>query len=208
MVRSIESPDRSYCVDFFERPAGGFGYEQFRADPEDGGSWTPISGFAARHFESVDAALTDARLTVSWLLQALPTVVMSAGREFEVVVSSGSLSLADGVRMSHRWTSGGVIVQTEFTGAHLYHLAAAGCVLNDVYRESDRLGLAIDGVRVCAFGSFDPLTWASNGVVYEVEVASESSDADIDRLLTVVDEVAEIPKALRSGTTVIRHARD
>ena len=135
-------------------------------------------------------------------------VLMSAGREFEVVVSSGSLSLADGVRMSHRWTSGGVIVQTEFTGAHLYHLAAAGCVLNDVYREADRLGLAIDGVRVCAFGSFDALTWASTGVVYEVVVASESSDEDIDRLLTVVDEVAEIPKALRSGTTVIRHARD
>lgn len=134
--------------------------------------------------------------------------LMSDGREFEVVVSSGSLRPADGVRMSHRWTSGGVIVQTEFTGAHLYHLAAAGCVLNDVYRESDRLGLTIDGVRVCAFGSFDTSTWASTGVVYEVEVASESSDADIDRLLTVVDEVAEIPRTLRSGTTVIRHASD
>jgi hypothetical protein len=73
VLTSVESPDRSYCVDFFERPTGGFGYEQFRSDPEDGGTWTPISGFAAKHFEGVDAAITDARLRVSWLLHALPT---------------------------------------------------------------------------------------------------------------------------------------
>lgn len=45
--------------------------------------------------------------------------------------------------MSHRWTSQGVVVETEFKGAHLYHLVTAGCILNDVYRESDRLGVSL-----------------------------------------------------------------
>jgi hypothetical protein len=44
--------------------------------------------------------------------------------------------------MPHRWTADGVLVETEFTGAHLYHLAAAGCVLNDLFREAAGLGIA------------------------------------------------------------------
>jgi len=40
----------------------------------------------------------------------------------------------------------------------------------------------------------------------EVEVASEESGADVAHLVRVVDEVAEVPKALRSGTTVVRRA--
>lgn len=95
-------------------------------------------------------------------------------------------------------------METEFTGAHLYHLAAAGCVLNDVYRESTRLGVVVNGVRVSAYGGFDTATWASTGVIYDVEVDSDASEADVAHLIGVVDEVAEIPKTLRSGTTVTR----
>ncbi len=98
----------------------------------------------------------------------------------------------------------GVVVEAPFTGAHLYHLAAAGCVLNDLYRESAELGLVVEGARVRAAGTFDAATWASEGVVYEVEVIAKGSDADIEGLLLRVDEVAEIPKALRSGTSVVR----
>jgi hypothetical protein len=57
---------------------------------------------------------------------------------------------------------------------------------------------------VRATGGFDPATWSSTGVDYEVVVESEASDEEIERLVGVVDEVAEIPKALRSGTTVRR----
>lgn len=121
-----------------------------------------------------------------------------------MVVSAGSLRSDHGVVMPHRWTPEGVVVEADFTGAHLYHLAAAGCVLNDVYREAGRLGLHIDGVRVCASGGFDTSTWASTGVEYDVEVAASADDAEIDRLITIVDDVAEIPKALRVGTTVVR----
>ena len=129
-----------------------------------------------------------------------------ADADFEVVVAAGTLRPAvDGrVVMPHRWTPDGVVVEADFTGAHLYHLAAAGCVLNDLYREGERMGIRIDGARVRAFGGFDPATWSSTGIEYEVDVASEASAEEIRRLIAVVDDVAEIPKALRFGTTVAR----
>jgi hypothetical protein len=126
--------------------------------------------------------------------------------QHEVVVSAGSLRPAAGrgVPMPHRWTDEGVVVQADFTGAHLYHLAAAGCVLNDVYREAAQLGVSVRGVRVRASGGFDTASWSSTGVRYEVEVDTDAAPGDVDRLLQVVDDVAEIPKALRSGTSVSR----
>jgi hypothetical protein len=45
-----------------------------------------------------------------------------------------------------------VTVDTEFTGGHLLHLAAAGFVLNDLYREAAALGIELHRVRVTATG--------------------------------------------------------
>ncbi|MEU2348764.1 OsmC family protein [Modestobacter sp. NPDC049651] len=126
--------------------------------------------------------------------------------EHAVVVGSGTLrsAAADAVQFPHRWTPGGVTVEATFTGAHLLHLAAAGCVLNDVHREAGRLGIAVDGVRVTAAGGFDPGTWASTGIEYAVDVDSPASAAQVADLLAAVDAVAEIPRALRAGTSVTR----
>ena len=125
---------------------------------------------------------------------------------FDVVVSSGSLRPGpdEGVEFPHQWTADEVVVQSAFTGAHLLHLSIAGCVLNDVHREAETLGLALDGVRVTAGGDFDRQSWHSNGVEYSIEVDSEHSDSDIVRLIGVVDEVAEIPKAVRAEASVTR----
>jgi hypothetical protein len=123
---------------------------------------------------------------------------------FEVVVSAGSLRTLSGIAMPHRWTAEGVVVVTEFTGAHFFHLSAAACVLNDVYRESIPLGIVVHGVRVSARGGFDTSTWVSTGVSYDVEVDTDSNQSEVARLIGVVDDVAEIPRALRSGTTVKR----
>ena len=73
---------------------------------------------------------------------------------YAVVVGSGSLRSEDpsAVAMAHRWTDAGVAVLAPFTGAHLLHLAVAGCVLNDVYREAQALGVEVRGVRVTAQG--------------------------------------------------------
>lgn len=126
--------------------------------------------------------------------------------QFGVVVGAGSLRSDDGqaVRFPHRWTSEGVTVEAEFTGAHLLHLAAAGCVLNDIYREAGELGIRVDGVRVSAAGGFDMQTWASSGITYRVELRSSASAEDLARLLDRVDDIAEIPRAIRAGATVQR----
>jgi uncharacterized OsmC-like protein len=96
------------------------------------------------------------------------------------------------------------VVEGDFTGAHLLHLAIAGCVLNDVHREAERLGIDIDGVRVAAWGGFDTATWRSTGVEYRVELSSAAAQPELHRLLAVVDQVAEIPMALRQGAEVRR----
>ena len=131
------------------------------------------------------------------------------GLEYDVVVSAGDLRPPDGtgVAMPHRWTDGGVTVEAPFTGAHLYHLAAAGCVLNDLYREAQTLGIELHGARVRAAGRFDTTTWTSAGVAYDVELSSDASDDELAHLVRIVDDVAEIPKALRAGTTVRRVGR-
>jgi uncharacterized OsmC-like protein len=125
---------------------------------------------------------------------------------FGVVVGAGSFRSAAGaaVRFPHRWTPEGVTVEADFTGGHLLHLAAAGCVLNDVYREAAGLGIQIDGVRVAAGGEFDTESWASSGITYHVALDSRASAEELHKLLQRVDEVAEIPRALRAGTTVHR----
>jgi hypothetical protein len=126
---------------------------------------------------------------------------------FDVVVAAGSLRLdsAGAWRLPHRWTDEGVTVSAEFTGAHLLHVAAAGCVLNDLYRESGTLGVVLEGVRVTASGGFDE-SWVSTGISYSVELDSPASPEALAGLLAAVDEVAEIPRALRAGAPVTRGA--
>jgi uncharacterized OsmC-like protein len=126
--------------------------------------------------------------------------------DFDVVVGAGTLrsAAADAVSFPHQWTPGGVTVEAAFTGAHLLHLAAAGCVLNDMYREAERLGVPVRGVRVAASGGFDTATWQSTGIGYVVDVDSPASAGELDALLEAVDSVAEIPKSMRAGATVAR----
>jgi hypothetical protein len=125
---------------------------------------------------------------------------------FDVVVGTGSFRSDDAhaIQFPHRWTSHGVTVEATFSGAHLLHLAAAACVLNDTYREAATLGIQIDGVRVSAAGGFDTETWTSTGITYSVELNSPASAQDLGRLLDRVDNIAEIPHAIRAGATVLR----
>lgn len=79
-------------------------------------------------------------------------------------------------------------------------------MLNDLYREAAGSGIVLDGVRVSAAGGFDTENWASTGISYSVVLDSTAPAADLDRLMEVVDEVAEIPKAIRAGARVTRRA--
>ena len=126
--------------------------------------------------------------------------------EFEVTATAGNLRpvRGSGIKFPHVWTEDGVVVESAFTGAHLLHLSIAGCVLNDVYREAETLGIVVDGVKVVVLGDFDRETFHSTGVEYQVEVNSNADDSEVDELIRVVDEVAEMPKALRAEAVVRR----
>jgi hypothetical protein len=136
----------------------------------------------------------------------MPGKIGPMTERYRVTVSAGSLKPTSGpvVQFPHRWTTEGVSITAEFTGAHLLHLAAAGCVLNDVYREAAKLNIPVEGVRVDAAGGYDHESWQSMGIEYTVQVASSASSRELARLLDVVDTVAEIPRAIRAGAVVRR----
>jgi hypothetical protein len=126
--------------------------------------------------------------------------------DFPVTLTAGTLRAegADGWLVPHVWTDGGVLVQAAPNGAGVLHVAVALCVLNDLFRESEALGVEVRGVRVAARGEFDTETWVSTGITYAVEVDSTAADDAVAKLVARVDEVAEIPRVLRAGTTVER----
>lgn len=128
---------------------------------------------------------------------------MAGPSPFGVRATAGSLRAEDGVVLPHVWTSEGVAAAPAANGAQVLHLAVALCVLNDTYREADRLGIPVAGVAVTADGGFDG-EWRSTGIAYDVTVDSPADDTEIGRLLATVDLVAEVPKALRAGATVAR----
>jgi hypothetical protein len=124
----------------------------------------------------------------------------------QVIASAGSRRTepSAGWTVPHAWTPDGVVVEAAGTGADVLHLAVALCVLNDTFREGEALGVPVSGVRVSAQGGFDTDSWVSTGITYVVEVDSAASADGVATLLDRVDEVAEIPRALRAGMSVER----
>ena len=122
---------------------------------------------------------------------------------FGVRATAGSLRMSEGVVLPHVWTTEGVVAAPTANGAQVLHLAVALCILNDTYREAERLGIAVDGVAVEADGGFDD-AWHSTGIRYSVDVDSPAPAADLERLGAVVDDVAEIPRVIRAGAPVER----
>ncbi|WP_377321265.1 OsmC family protein [Pimelobacter simplex] len=124
---------------------------------------------------------------------------------FGVRAAAGTLRRGEGVVLPHAWTDDGVLAAPAANGAQVLHLSVALCVLNDTYREAERLGLPLAGVAVTADGGFDE-AWRSTGIHYAVEVDSAGDPDRLTRLHAIVDEVAEIPRALRAGADVRRSA--
>lgn len=89
-----------------------------------------------------------------------------------------------------------------FNGGELLHLAVAGCVSNDLYREARAQGIKLTRVAISARGPFSGSPAVSSGVEYSVEVWGEASAATLRALVAHVDSIAEIPSSLRRGTSV------
>lgn len=120
---------------------------------------------------------------------------------FGVSATAGTLRVGEGLVLQHSWTDEGVVAGPTTNGAQLLHLSVALCILNDTYREAARLGINIAGVAVEADGGFDD-DWCSTGIVYSVTLDAGAPTDDLRRLRAVVDQVAEIPRAIRAGASV------
>ena len=89
-----------------------------------------------------------------------------------------------------------------FSGGQLLHLAVAGCVSNDLFREAARRGITLTRVVVTADGGYGGQPATSAGIAYSVEVAGQAAESDLIALVNHVDVIAEIPNSLRRGTPV------
>jgi organic hydroperoxide reductase OsmC/OhrA len=87
-------------------------------------------------------------------------------------------------------------------GGEFLMLALATCYCNDLYREADRLGIAISGVEVEASAEFPGIGLAATNVRYRARVSSSASPHDVATLLRVTDAVAEVHNTLRAGVAV------
>lgn len=65
----IAAGDR--CVDIFRRADDTFGFEEFRKDPEDMGTWTPVAYYSTSFYPTAEAALAEAQIRVRWLDEVL-----------------------------------------------------------------------------------------------------------------------------------------
>lgn len=72
VLKSINAPGESRCVDVFARPDGSYGFEEYRRDSEDARGWFPVGFYGAEIFDSAEAALAAARRQVPWLKEAEP----------------------------------------------------------------------------------------------------------------------------------------
>jgi len=89
-----------------------------------------------------------------------------------------------------------------FNGGQLLHLAVAGCVSNDLFREAARREITLTRVVVTVDGGYGGQPVVSTGISYSVEVAGPAPEADLIALVNHVDTIAEIPNSLRQGTPV------
>jgi hypothetical protein len=124
-----------------------------------------------------------------------------------VTATAGSLRTGAGVSLAHAWTPDGIDAAPASNGAQVLHLAVAVCILNDTFREAKGLGIVVAGVAVTADGGYDS-DWRSTGIAYSLTIDSPASPDDLERLVALVDEVAEIPRVLRAGTEVRRVSAD
>jgi len=90
----------------------------------------------------------------------------------------------------------------KFTGGHLLHLAVAGCVYDDLFREAAARGITLTHVSVSADGGFAGEPCASTGIGYRIQVKGDASAADLEELVAHVEEIAEVPSAIRLGAEV------
>lgn len=87
-------------------------------------------------------------------------------------------------------------------GGEFLMLALATCYCNDLYREAERLHIAINSIEVEASADFPGIGLAATNIRYSARVLSTAPDDVIEDLLRRTDAVAEIHNTIRSGVPV------
>lgn len=88
-------------------------------------------------------------------------------------------------------------------GGELLMLALATCYCNDLYREAERLHVALDTVEVEASAEFPGIGLAATHIRYRARVSSPATPLEIETLLRETDAVAEVHNTLRKGVPVV-----
>ena len=94
-----------------------------------------------------------------------------------------------------------------FNGGQLFYLSIAACLSNDLYREAGAMGIELDGVEVTVDGDFPARGSGSTPIEVAVVVRSAAPAARVRELIKVVEDVAEIPRAIRESPTIAIDAR-
>ncbi|MBC5784075.1 OsmC family protein [Ramlibacter sp. USB13] len=87
-------------------------------------------------------------------------------------------------------------------GGEFLMLALATCYCNDLFREAQRLGIAIDEVEVEAQAEFPGIGLAATEITYRARVRSSAGEEKIRQLLKETDAVAEVHNTVRAGVGV------
>jgi uncharacterized OsmC-like protein len=88
-------------------------------------------------------------------------------------------------------------------GGELLFLALATCYCNDLYREANKRGIEIEGVRVEVSGEFGGEGEAARNLSYRADVVAKAPREQVLDLMRHTDSVAEIQNTLRSSLPVV-----
>lgn len=126
----------------------------------------------------------------------IAAIVRSSTSSHEVSVRTGASARTLAVARKPDGPGSGV------NGGEFLMLALATCYCNDLYREAGRLGIPIDAVEVEASAVFPGVGLAATDISYRAKVESQAPAADIERLLSETDAVAEVHNTVRAGVPV------
>lgn len=116
----------------------------------------------------------------------LHKVVVSTGEEWKNLI------------IKARGVGGG----SEINGGELLMAALATCFCNDLYREAAKLNIDLEKVKVTAHSTFAEPGKPGQDITYHAELKSLHSKAEIQKLIKITDEVAEIQNTIRAGVQV------
>lgn len=123
--------------------------------------------------------------------------VINSGQSHEVCVTTGEATQT--LKVLAKAAGNGSAVN----GGEFLMLALATCYCNDLYREAQRMGIALLGVEVEASAEFAGVGLAARNIQYRAKVESPATAEQIQALILETDAVAEVHNTIRVGVPVM-----